>query len=150
MKIDRLLPSIFLSLYLLSSCNERVEETTSPLEDNYEQRIVNTNRLLQDYHIALNADSATIYIIQVEKCNVCNETSFANIKADAQKNLNKKVFILSDTSNSIQAHIQQDICKENCTIVTDDMKKIPRYGLSLMRNIKIAYVNNTIYFWEFL
>lgn len=141
---------MFLSLYLLNSCNESVEKNTTPLEDDYHQRMANTNKLLKDYLIDLKGDSATIYIIQVEKCSVCNETSLGNIKNDAQKDLNRKVFILSDTNSSVLSYIQQEVCKKKCTIVTDDLNKIPRYGLSLMRNIKIAYANDTFYYWEFL
>lgn len=135
--MERILFSILLLLTLgMHACKPK---------DEYQERVQGVVKYLhKEHHFSID-DCTSVFLLEANKCNVCNAENLQKIAADVP--LNKTVFILSAPDDSVSAFIDRTYADKK--IFIDDKGILPRYGLSFMQNLRADICDGTLKSYHF-
>lgn len=128
----------FASLLNNISCNGKPK-------DEYEERVQQVITYLNNEQNFQFRDCANVYLLQLSKFNVCTDETLQRICTEKLDN-EEYIFILSNYNEEISKYIKMHF--SSSTIFFDN-EKLPRYGLSFLRNLNARICNKKVIEYTF-
>lgn len=129
-------------ILLFLSCRE---------ENEYDSRVKNILKFLKEDK-AINVDSCrSIYLLQANKCNSCNEENINVIFKEVQeKNIKENIiFVLNGFNESVMNTLLEKQMVFKFKIIVDQEGSLDKLGLSFMKNLFISICNRKVIQWKF-
>jgi hypothetical protein len=98
----------------------------------------------------INLDSCkSIYILQANKCNTCNEEFITFIIKEISETKSENVLVLNGFNDRIFDLLVRKQQEYKFRMVVDDNGELDRLGLSFMTNIFVSVCRNKVINWKF-
>lgn len=127
-------------LFIDSGCAEPNE---------YELRVKRIVKYLKN-NSDINLDSCrSIYILQANKCNTCNEEFISLVMKEISEKQNESIIVMNGFNDQIFDLLLRNQQKYQFRMVIDEKGELDRLGLSFMTNIFVSVYRNKVLNWKF-
>jgi hypothetical protein len=118
--------------------------------DPYTERVGNLIPFLQKHKVPISK-STDAYLLQADKCNLCNISDIDSIFKKQQNSSNDLLFIFTSNKNSsLNQYLSQKIQQKQFLLYCDSLNEMSKIGLSFMRNLHLHIENEKLVNWKFL
>ncbi len=141
--------SALISLLLVNSSacseNSRTEDA-----DPYTERIGNLIPFLQKHNLPISK-STDAYLLQSDKCNLCNISDIDSIFNKQENSNDELLFVFTSNNNSsLNQYLSQKSKQKPFLLYCDSLNELSKIGLSFMRNLYVHIENEKLVNWKFL